>query len=117
VRWHGQDNLETMSSATSFAGCLALQGKNDEALEIYQTCLAFHKRCAAGGLESTLTLVCATRMAFVLTDLQRFDEAEAVFSECVPITKRVLGPDHHVTLLAVNGHAKCIALAGRHANA
>jgi hypothetical protein len=111
TRLYGPDHEKKMSPGANFAMFLSHpdNGKYDEALPIFRTCLAFYKRTV--GLESIHTLMCATSMSAVLVDTQRTDEAMAVLSEILPISKRVLGPDHMLTKRIVETHAECVVLS------
>jgi hypothetical protein len=115
ARLWGPDDEATMPVAFGQATRLKSQFKNDEALKIYRTYHALLK--SAGGSDDVRTLVCASSMTDTLATLQKFVEAQAVISECVPIMKRVLGPEHPVTQMAAIAHANCVALSGRHVDA
>jgi hypothetical protein len=45
--------------------------------------------------------------------MDRLDEAEAVYAEFLPIMKRVLGPEHPMTLNTGTDRARAAVLSGR----
>ena len=60
--------------------------------EIYSGCRELD------GEEHEDTLIAANNYAGALRDLRRFEEAKSLLRKTMPVTRRVLGENHHVTL-------------------
>ena len=71
-------------------------GRHEQAMcmqrDVYSGYLKLH------GEENERTLITAINYATSLTDRKRFEEAKALLRKNMPVTRRVLGESHHLTL-------------------
>ena len=95
----------------TLAATYVAQGRLDEAERAARE--ALHRQRRALGDEHPLAALARTRLAGVLDNRQRHDEAIPLYLESVRILERTAGPDHNQTLATRNNLATTYQMAGR----
>jgi hypothetical protein len=92
--------------AMNIVAVLCAQGKHEEAFAMFATELANCRQ--EQGPDHNLTLTCAVNFARELKNVEMFRESEALYVEYMPRVKRVLGPEHPMTLNMALVGATCM---------
>ena len=71
--------------------------RNDEALVLYRQIYA--RRVEKEGVSHLATITSALSLAVALGSLKHWDEAISLLRDQLPVARRSLGADHHLTLL------------------
>lgn len=95
----GSHHPDTLSSMFNLATTYQGSGQLNKALPLLEE--NYRLRKDKLGLEHPRTLETMGAMGVCLFQLNRFQEAEAVFVELVPLLKRILGDDHVLTSTAI----------------
>ncbi len=99
----GPDNASTLETMFALSNIYDAAGMPKNALPLREKCVKSLQETV--GPENPRTLEYMNLLGVCLYKLQRYQEAEVIFAELVPISRRVLGNDHEITLTAISNLA------------
>ena len=70
----------------------------------------YSERVRLNGEEHRDTMIAAYNYASSLVQLQRFEEAKAVFCKTIPVARRIIGEGHRLTLKMRMNYARALYL-------
>lgn len=115
VRLLGEDDPETLQSASALAGLLSSQGKYDDSLRLYRDTLDHQKRVT--GEHTPETLFTSDAIASVYINLGRYSDALPFVSDRLQALQQELGEDHPQTLQSMTRLATVYTNLGRRTEA
>ncbi|CAH0366782.1 unnamed protein product [Pelagomonas calceolata] len=95
MRFGGQE-VDILAVQSNLACTYEAIGRGDEAMRLRKAIYSGHLKLH--GKVHELTLVAANNYAVSLRDLLRFEEAKSLLRKTMPVTRRVLGEGHRLTL-------------------
>ena len=99
----GSDILVVQNNLSITYGAL---GRREEALRMQRD--VYSGNLNLNGEEHEDTLRAASNYTFSLITLRHFEEAKALLRETIPMARRVLGENHHLTVNMRCGYAKAL---------
>jgi tetratricopeptide (TPR) repeat protein len=97
------DKQIALRAISGFASLLELQGKYEEACELYQKCLKDSNDLY--GPDDPLTLTCLNDLADIYRRLELDEEAEYLYLDCISRRTSLLGEDSFETITSKNNLA------------
>ena len=113
-RVRGAEPWDTFWSIQNYAGVCASRHRYAEAEKLFREALKISEQWPP---EEPDRLVIKQSLADVIAVQGRHGEAEKLLCETLPIMKRVMGPEHDLTLTTMTSLAEAINAQGRHAQA
>jgi tetratricopeptide (TPR) repeat protein len=111
----GKSHPHVITTLNCLASCLIHQGKMDEARPFIRESIQLSS--VIHGKETLHALTNLCNMAVGLNKVRAFDQAEALYHDCLRGFTNSVGPDHHLTINCVNNLAVCLRDQGRLADA
>lgn len=110
----GPEHPETVFWMHNFARILQEQKRNEESREVYLRMIPIQMKLNE---QSQDTLLMLANYAKLCDDMDRDDEAEALFREVLERSTATMGPDHQNRLIWMNNLARLLDTTGRAADA
>jgi tetratricopeptide (TPR) repeat protein len=109
----GRENSRTMVLLANLAYLLEDRGRRAEAVEIYREIIAI-RTAAANGAADPEVWPSMNNLAMILTDLDRLEEADAMFTELLGLCSAMVPETHYALALFRNNHGATLTAMGRH---
>jgi len=109
----GPEHLATVLCLEDISDCYSSMGRLQEGHQAREEALRIREKLGCGR-EDPETLRCMGALAFMLSNLGRFGEAEKLLSEVLDVQARVLGSLHPDTILAMMCTGITLSRLGRH---
>lgn len=108
----GREHSRTMVLLANLAYLIEERGDRAGAVDIYREIIAIRTAAAAGAVDAELW-PSMNNLAMILTDLGRYDEADAMYTELLGLCAAAVPETHYILALFRNNHAACLTAMGR----